>query len=111
MVVKPGADEEGCDGEGHEGGGDREPDHPADFVLDVDHQGLGDQDDNGESVIVPIEEAVDPFPSLLRRRVKLVNAEGDAARPDPAAAYGQQGEAEEQRAELSVTRAFAKARV
>ena len=111
MVVEPGADEEGSDGERHEGGGDREPDHPADFVLDVDHNGLGGQDDHGESVVVPVEEAVDPLPSLLRHRVELINAEGDAARPDPAAAYGQKGEAEEQHAELSLTRAFAKARV
>ena len=102
--VEIGANEEEDDGEDHERGGEAEAQDPADGVLNVDDQGEDDDHDDGEGHVVPVEEAVDPSPPLLGRGVELVDAEGDAARPDAAGADGEEAEGQRENAELGFGR-------
>lgn len=100
VVLHP--DEVEDDGDDHEGGRDPKPDRPADGVLDVDYKGEGDDEDDGEGHVVPVEEAVDPLPPLRRRRVELVDAERDAARPDPSGSDREEPEPDRQDPDLGL---------
>lgn len=80
-------------GQSHTQSGDPKPHLPANGVLNINDDGLSKQEDEGESGVVPIEEAVDASSSVLGGGVELVNAKRDAAWADARGAYGEEEEA------------------
>lgn len=68
----------------HHDGGDSQAQRPAHIALDIDYEGRGDHDRNGEGEIIPVEEAADSFLSRFSFGIELVSAKGKVAGPDAA---------------------------
>ena len=68
----------------HHDGRDSQAQCPAHIALNIDYEGRGDHDRNGEGKIVPIEEAADSFLSRFSVGIKLVSTKGKVAWPDAA---------------------------